>query len=299
MRRQDLADLLLFATVAEQGSFTRAAVLLGLSGSALSHAMRGLEERLGMSLLHRTTRSVAPTHAGEQLLRRLGPALRDIEVGLEVLAGSRAAPAGRLRISTHRVAALTLIIPKLAALARTHPGIVVELAIEEGLVDIVSAGFDAGVRHGEQLAKDMVAVRIGPDCRTAVVTSPAYLAERARPSTPGALDQYACIGYRHTTSGALHRWAFEKDGRSLQVAVEPAFITNDSDAMIQAALNGVGLAYVLDMQVTQHIASGALVSVLEDWSVPLAGSFLYFPSRRQMSPSMRVLVDTLRYAVSG
>jgi DNA-binding transcriptional LysR family regulator len=296
MRREDLADLAAFALIVEERSFTRAAARLGLSASALSHAMRALEERLGVKLLHRTTRSVAPTQAGERLLARLKPALGDIEAAVDELGTQRERPAGRVRISAHRMAAMMLVLPKLKRLRRDYPEVIVELTVDDGLTDIVSAGFDAGIRFRDRVALDMVSVQIGPRMRTAVVAAPSYFEIHPPPSSPQELMRHACIGYRFTTSGRIHRWEFEKDGQPLQVAVEAGFITNDAELLLQAALEGLGPAYVLEAQAGEHLASGALVRVLEEWCPSMDASFLYYPSRRQMPPALRVVVDALRHA---
>jgi DNA-binding transcriptional LysR family regulator len=295
MNREDLADLLTFATIAEERSFTRAAVRLGVSASALSHSIRLLEARLGVKLLNRTTRNVAPTAAGEKLLNRLRPALIEIGAGLTTLADERSQPAGHVRISVHRTAALMLVVPKLEQLRRDFPEVVVELSVDDGLANIVAAGFDAGIRNGELLAKDMVAVRIGADYRTVLVAAPSYLKNNAAPLTPDDVALHACLGYRRPSSKALHFWDFEQDGRSVQVPVDPVFIANDSDILIHAALAGNGLAYVLKEQVESHLKSGALTQVLEGWSVTLAGSFLYYPDQRQLPAAVRVVIDSLRY----
>jgi DNA-binding transcriptional LysR family regulator len=295
MKREDLADLLSFATIAEERSFTQAAVRLGVSSSALSHAIRLLEERLGAKLLHKTIRNVPPTAARKKLLDQLKPAFTNIETGLTMLAEERNRPAGHIRISVHRAAATLLVLPKLERLRCDYPDIVLELAIEDSLTNIVASGFDAGIRNGELLAKDMVAVRIGPDYRTAVVAAPSYLKNSSPPATPRDLGRHACFGYRRPASGTLHVWEFGKNGRTIQVPVESVFIANDSDVLVQAALRGNGLAYVLKGQIEQHLASGALVEVLEDWSIMRAGSFLYYPDRRQLPASMRIVIEALRY----
>jgi DNA-binding transcriptional LysR family regulator len=294
MRREDLSDLMVFAAIAEDRSFTRAATRFGLSSSALSHALRELELRLGVKLLNRTTtRSVSLTEGGDQLLREIRPAFADIGRSLDALSELRDRPAGRVRISAHRMATLLRIAPKLASLKRAYPEVTVELSIEDNLVDIVAAGYDAGVRRGERLDKDMIAIRIGPEEYSAVVASPSYLERRSAPLVPEDLVGHTCIVYRHSTSGALHRWAFEKDSRSLSIDVEASFITNGPELLVQTALAGMGLSYVMENQVAALVASGALVRVLEDWSVSTGSDFLYYPSR-QTSPALRVLVEALR-----
>lgn len=295
MKRELLPDLMAFAIVAQERSFTRGAGRLGVSTSALSHTIRLLEEKLGARLLHRTTRSVAPTNAGQALLGQLLPALQNIELGLEKLAEDADRPRGPVRINTHRTAALLHVLPKLSMLRTRFPEIAIELAIDDGLTDIVAYGFDAGIRNGEQLIKDMVAVRISPDYRTAVVGSPVYFGAHAKPALPADLGDHACLGYRETTSGALRHWEFATAGQSVKVAIEPVFTCNDGDMLVRAALAGLGLAYVSQLQAEAYLASGALVEVLADWSINLPGSFLYYPSRRQLPPAMRIVIDALRH----
>lgn len=295
MERTDLADLMAFAAIAEEKSFTRAANRLGVSSSALSHAIRQLEERLDVKLLNRTTRSVAPTAAGERLLARLRPALREIGDGLEELADEHAGPTGLVRINAHHSAAVLYVVPKLQAMRRTHPGITLDITTDEGLVDIVSSGYDAGIRNGERLAQDMVAVRIGPDYKTAVVSTPKYLKQAPAIKHPRDLAQHACLVYRMSTSGALLRWQFQRGARTFDVATKPAFITNDMDLLIDAALTGIGVGYLLREQVAGHLASGRLVDLLPTWSVRHSGSFLYYPGRRQMRPAVRAVIEMLRY----
>ena len=293
MLREDLSGLMTVAIIAEERSFTRAAARLGVSSSALSHALRVLEGRLGVKLLHRTTRSVSPTEAGERLLAEVRPALAEIARSVEALGQLRDRPAGRVRISAHRTAALLRIAPRLAMLRRDHPDVLVEVSVEDELVDIVAAGFDAGVRRGERVERDMVAVRISPDQRSAVVASPDYLRRRPAPREPEDVAAHDAIAYRHATSGVLHRWAFEQGGRTLVVDMRPVLIANDADLLVRAALDGVGLAYVMEEQVLTHLATGALVRVLDGWSVSLGSDFLYYPNR-QVSPALRVVIDALR-----
>nr|WP_254605080.1 LysR family transcriptional regulator [Sphingomonas bacterium] len=291
----DLSGLAAFAEVARLKSFTHAAAQLHVSPSALSHAIRRLEEKLGVKLVSRTTRSVAATEAGRRLLDSLDPALADIAAGIENLNVYRERPAGRVRLSAPRIPATTLIAPRLAALRRDYPDILVELSVEGGLIDIVAGGFDAGVRTGELIARDMISVRIGPDERMAVVGAPAYLADHRAPTSPDALSEHHCIGYRYITSGDIHRWPFERDGRAVSVAIDPVFLTNDAELMIDAALGGVGLSYAIRSQVEHHLASGRLVAVLEDWCPVRAGTYLYYPSRRQTTPAFAAVIDALRY----
>jgi DNA-binding transcriptional LysR family regulator len=293
MERGTLNDLLAFAAVARERSFTRAAAVLGMSPSALSHAMRGLEERLGVRLLARTTRSVAPTEAGERLLQSLNPALSDIEGGLDALAEWRDNPSGTVRITTFAYAARMVLVPKLPAFLLAHPDINVEVIIQDGLTDIVASGFDAGIRLGETVDKDMIAVRVGPELRTVVVGTPSYFARIPPPDTPYDLERHACIGYRLTTSGGLLPWEFEKDGKEIKIRTSGPLIVNDGELPAAAVRAGVGLGYLMEHDVADEIASGALVQVLDDWCPPFPGFHLYHPSRRQSPPALRALIAAL------
>ncbi len=293
MERGTLNDLLAFAAVARERSFTRAAAVLGMSPSALSHAMRGLEERLGVRLLARTTRSVAPTEAGERLLQSLNPALSDIEDGLDALAEWRDNPSGTVRITTFAYAARMVLVPKLPAFLLAHPDINVEVIIQDGLTDIVASGFDAGIRLGETVDKDMIAVRVGPELRTVVVGTPSYFARIPQPETPYDLERHACIGYRLTTSGGLLPWEFEKDGKEIKIRTSGPLIVNDGELPAAAVRAGVGLGYLMEHDVADEIASGALVQVLDDWCPPFPGFHLYHPSRRQSPPALRALIAAL------
>ena len=295
MPRRTLDDLLAFVAVAREGSFTKAAAKLGVSQSALSHTIRGLEERLGLRLLTRTTRSVAPTAAGERLLRTVGPRFDEIEGELAALSELREKPAGTIRITATENAADSLLVPKLAPLLREYPDIKVEIMIDYGLTDIVAERFDAGVRSGEQVAKDMIAVRIGPDMRMAVVGAPSYFRKRADPKTPQDLIGHNCINLRLPTRGGLYAWEFEKNGRELRVRVEGQLVFNGATHMLNAALAGLGLAYVPESMTQAHVAKGRLKRVLEDWCAPYSGYHLFYPSRRQSTPAFALLVDALRY----
>jgi DNA-binding transcriptional LysR family regulator len=295
MRREELADLNAFVAVAEERSFTRAAAKLGTSQSALSFTVRRLEERLGVRLLSRTTRSVAPTEAGERLLGTLGPALDKIGAELTALSELREKPAGTVRITAGEHAALTVLWPALSKLLPLYPDIEVELNIDQGLTDIVADRYDAGVRFGEQVARDMVAVRIGPDVRMAVVGAPAYFARRPKPRKPQDLTAHACINLRLPTYGGLYAWEFEKRGRELKVRVEGQWVFNSLGLRLEAALAGFGLTYVPDDVVQTHLADGRLVRVLADWCPPFAGYHLYYPSRRQPTPAFALVVEALRY----
>jgi DNA-binding transcriptional LysR family regulator len=295
MRGRNYSDLIGFLAVAGERSFTHAAAKLGVSQSALSHSIRELEERLGVWLLMRTTRSVAPTEAGERLLRNLAPCFEEIDAELAALGALRNKPAGTIRITTGEHASETILWPALAKLLPRYPDIKVELAIDYGLTDIVAQRYDAGVRLGEQVAKDMIAVRIGPDFSMAVVGSPGYFASRPKPRKPQDLTSHACINIRLPTHGAIYAWEFEKRGRELKVRVDGQLVFNDVSLRMNAVLAGLGLAYLPEDQVGKHLDSGRLVRVLEDWCPPFTGYHLYYPSRRQMTPAFALLVDALRY----
>ena len=294
MPRTDLNDLVAFLAVARECSFTRAAAKLGVSQSALSQTVHELEARLGLRLLTRTTRSVAPTEAGERLLRAAGPRLDEINAELAALGELREKPGGTIRITAHEHAARTVLWPALKRLLPNYPDIRVEVAIESGLTDIVAERFDAGVRTGEMVAKDMVAVRIGPDMRSAVVAAPSYFAQREAPKTPQDLTSHICINLRLPTRGGLYAWEFEKRGRALRVRVEGQLTFNESGPMLDAALAGFGLAYLPEDRVQAHLADGRLVRVLADWCPPYPGYHLYYPSRRQPTPAFVLLVNALR-----
>jgi DNA-binding transcriptional LysR family regulator len=295
MQRDDLIDLNAFAAVAEERNFTRAAARLGTSQSALSHTLRRLETRLGVRLLTRTTRNVAPTEAGERLLATLRPALDAIDGELASISALRDKPAGTVRINTGAHAAETILWPAMERILPAYPDIKVELVLYQGLSDIVEGRFDAGVRLGEHLGKDMIAVRISPEMRMAVVASPAYLAAHGAPRTPHDLTEHACINLRLATRGDLYAWEFEKDGRALRVRVDGPLIFNETKLALRAAEAGFGLTCTLDQQVEDSVRAGRLARVLADWQPPFAGYHLYYPSRRQLSPALAVLVEALRY----
>lgn len=295
MRREELVDLNAFLTVAEEQSFTRAAAKLGTSQSSLSHTIRRLETRLGVRLLTRTTRSVAPTAAGERLLGTLRPALESIGSELASLNELREKPAGTIRITTSEHAATTVLWPALERFLPHYPDIHVELSIDSSLTDIVTERFDAGVRLGEALAKDMVAVRIGPDLRMVVVGAPGYLATRSIPQTPHDLAEHSCINLRLLSGGGLYAWELERDGREVRVRVEGQLAFNNVTMIVRAAEAGFGLGFVMEGQVAAQLARGSLVRVLEDWCPPFSGYHLYYPSRRQPSAAFALLVDALRY----
>lgn len=295
MPRDNLNELTAFLAVAREESFTRAAAKLGVSQSALSHTVRALEERLGLRLLTRTTRSVSPTEAGERLARTVGPRLDEIETELTALSALREKPAGTIRITAGEHAADAILWPAIAGLLPDYPDIRIEIIVDYGLTDIVAERYDAGVRLGEQVARDMIAVRIGPDMRMAVVGSPAYFARRPKPRAPQDLTSHNCINLRLPTYGGLYAWEFEKAGRELKVRVEGQLVFNTAALRMNAVLAGLGLAYLPEDQVTTFLADGRLVRVLADWCAPFAGYHLYYPSRRQATPAFSLLVDALRY----
>jgi len=294
MQLDHLNVLAAFLTIAEERSFTKAAKRLGISRSALSHAIRGLEERLGVRLLARTTRSVAPTDAGAQLISRLRPALGDVESVLDQIVGLRERPAGRVRLLVTPLSATMVLAPRLVPFARQFPDIVLDVTTtQEGRTELVAAGFDAGIHLGESIQRDMVAVRVSRDQRLAVVGSPDYFASHPTPSSPRDLPNHRCINLRGGSAGP-YRWEFEKDGETLVVDVSGPLVVDDADLMIRAAADGLGLTFSFEEYVAPQIARGALVRVLDDWCPPFAGYFLYYPSRRQQPAALAALVDTLR-----
>jgi DNA-binding transcriptional LysR family regulator len=295
MPRGNVNDLLAFLAVARERSFTKAAARLGVSQSALSHTIRGLEERLGLRLLTRTTRRVAPTAAGERLVRTVGPRFEEIDTELAALSELREKPAGTIRITAGEHAAKTVLWPVLAKLTMGYPDIKVEVVVDNGLSDIVAERYDAGIRFGEQIAKDMIAVRIGPDVRMAVVGAPSYFARRQRPKKPQDLTAQDCINFRLPTFGGLYAWEFEKNGRELKARVEGQLVFNNLDLILDAALAGFGLAYLPEDMLKAHLAQRRLARVLADWCPPFTGYHLYYPSRRQPTPAFALLVDALRY----
>ncbi|MES2054529.1 MAG: LysR family transcriptional regulator [Pseudomonadota bacterium] len=295
MRREDLSDLVAFLAVADERSFTRAAAKLGVSQSALSHTLRRLEARLGFRLLTRTTRSVAPTEGGERLIETLRPAIDEIDAKLTALGRLRDKPAGIVRITAAEHAARLILWPVIERLLPDYPDLTIEIHVDAGLADIVSDRFDAGVRLGERLDKDMIAVPIGPELRMAAVGAPAYFARHPAPRTPQDLSSHRCINLRMQSSGGLYAWELERDGREVRVRVDGPLIFNSSSMIQAAAVAGLGLAFVPEDQVAGRIADGTLVRVLEDWCGPFPGYYLYYPSRRQMSPGLALLVEALRY----
>jgi DNA-binding transcriptional LysR family regulator len=293
MERSDLSTLAVFLAVAEERSFTRAAKRLGVSPSAMSHAIRGLEEDIGVRLLSRTTRSVAPTEAGERLLTRLRPALTDVEDVLDQLSGLRDKPVGRVRLLVPRLAGTTVLGPKLAKFTHDYPDVVLDITADDSRLDIVAGGFDAGIHFGEYIQKDMIAVRVSKDHRAAIVGAPAYFESHPKPKTPHDLLSHKCVNFRHGSAG-VYRWEFDKGKKSLSVAVNGPLIVDDVETLVRAAIDGVGLAFVSDERVSPQLASGELIRVLEDWCQPFPGFFLYYPSRRQQPAALAALINALR-----
>ncbi|MER9295907.1 LysR family transcriptional regulator [Mesorhizobium sp. M0621] len=296
MNRSHLSQLAVLATVAQCGSFRGAARELAIAPSAVSHAVSSLEARLGVRLLSRSTRSVAPTEEGAQLLERLRPALSEIDLALETAIEARDRPAGNLRLTVPRTAAQLTLAPRLGAFAQAFPDIVLEIVVEDRFTDVVEGGFDAGVRLGESLQRDMIAVRIGPSIRGAVVAAPSYFETMPRPLHPRDLAAHRCVRFRFS-SGVLYRWEFEKDGEELEISVEGPLIVGEDRLNVEAAINGAGLTFVFEGYVSEALADGRLIRVLEDWCPPFDGFFVYYPSRRQMRPALRAFVDFFK--VSG
>lgn len=295
MQRDELANMALFVAVAEERSFTKAAAKLGMSQSALSHAMRRLEGNLGLRLFNRTTRSVAPTEAGQRLLDTVGPALADIDTRLSSLTELRDRPAGTVRLSSSTFAARTVLWPAIDKLTAENPDIHVELNVDDGFVDIVSEGYDAGVRSGQSLVKDMIAARIGPPMRMAAVASPAYFRQRGKPKTPHDLAEHTCINLRLIAGGGIYAWEFAKDGRELRVRVNGHLVFNDIDLLSAAAVSGHGIAFVTEGHVAKELKTGALERVLDEWCPSYDGYYLYYPNRRQHSPAFSALLNALRF----
>lgn len=298
MKRGELDDLAAFAAVARARSFTRAAAELGLSPSALSHAIRGLEQRLGVRLLARTTRSVAPTPAGDRLLASLAPALAEVDKGLAALADWRGAPSGTLRLTTFSSAARMVLAPMLPAFLLDHPDVSIEIIVDDRLTDLVAGGFDAGIRFGDSVDRDMVAVQVGPDLRTVVVGTPAYFERYPRPTAPEQLAEHRCVNYRLVGGGGLLPWEFERDGREVRVRAQGQLIVNDERLAGEAVRAGAALGYMLEPDVAEEIRDGRLIQVLEDWCQPFAGCHLYYPSR-QVTPALRALIDALKRDGTG
>jgi DNA-binding transcriptional LysR family regulator len=298
MNRGRLDDLAAFMTVADTRSFTQAAAQLGISASALSHAMTRLEAGIGLRLLARTTRSVATTEAGERLLRTLRPALDDIGTELAALEGLREKPSGTLRITTFKHAATTVLLPALPGFLAAYPDVEVEITVDDALTDIVASRYDAGIRWGEKVAKDMIAVPVSPPIRSAVVASPDYFAAHPAPTTPQDLAAHRCINYRTATTGDTYAWQFEEDGRPFRLRVTGPLVLNDGDLILAAALAGQGIANLYEDLVAEHVAAGRLVRVLAEWCPPRPGFYLYYPSRRR-TPALAALVAALRDPASS
>jgi DNA-binding transcriptional LysR family regulator len=295
MPKDNLQDLAAFIAVARERSFTRAASQLGVSQSALSHSMRALEARLGVRLLTRTTRSVSPTEAGERLLTNITPQFEEIETELAALGELRDKPAGTIRITTAEHAADTILWPKLATFLPDYPDINVEVAIQYGLTDIVAQRFDVGIRLGDQVAQDMIAARIGPDMRMVVVAAPNYFSRHARPATPHELTQHCCINLRFPTYGGLYAWEFEREGKEFKVRVEGQLILDNITQILNATLAGLGMSFVPEDIARPHLDSGRLEQVLDEWCPSFPGYHLYYPSRKQSSRALTLLVEKLRY----
>lgn len=293
MRGTDFANLNAFAAVAEHRSFVRAAAHLGITPSALSQTIRQLEERLGVRLLNRTTRSVAPTTAGERLYQRLRPAVDELDAAVAEAASTRERPAGMLRINAPRTAAIRLIAPRLGRFHRDNPGVILDVTVDDTLTDIVAGRFDAGIRLGELLEKDMIAVRLTGELEMMAVASPDYLARHGTPETPDELHNHACLNWRWPTDGSLYRWEFEEDGREFEIAVQGPIIANDIEVVLQAALQGLGIAYASHEWMEGWLKEGKLVRVLERYSPKFPGVYLYHPSRRQQPPALRAFIDCL------
>lgn len=296
MRGSEFAELRAFAAVAQERSFRKAADRLGVTPSALSHIIRALEERLGAKLLHRTTRSVAPTEAGGALLARLVPAMAELEQAVSEAGAYSDRPRGRLRLNLPRLAAETVLIPRIGEFTRLNPDIILDLVIDDGMTDIVAEGFDAGIRSGVHVHGDMIAVPLTPELRVAVVASPAYVAARGAPVTPHDLRHHRCVNYRWQRGGAVYRWRFERGGEVVDVRVDATITVNDTNAIIGSALAGVGFAYMLEDVLAPHIAAGRLVRVLDDWCQPGSGFHLYYSGRRHMSAPLRAMIDFFRYS---
>ncbi|MEZ5364261.1 MAG: LysR family transcriptional regulator [Bryobacterales bacterium] len=293
MDRDDLPVLAALLVVAEERSFTRAAKRLGISPSAVSHAVRGLEEKMGVRLLSRTTRSVAPTEAGEELVARIRPALADIDDAVENVSGLGDKPAGRVRLLVPRLAAMTVLAPKLGRFARDYPDVMLDVTTDDSHMDIVAAGFDAGIQFGEYIEKDMIAVRVSPDHRPAIVGSPEYFESHQRPKSPHDLLNHRCINFKHGSEG-VYRWEFERGKKSLSIGVHGPLVVDDLEVATRAAIDSVGLAFMNEDHAAPYLESGALVRVLENWCQPFSGFFLYYPSRRQQPAALAALIDVLR-----
>ncbi len=286
-------DLAVFAAVVEAGSLAGAARQLGVSTSAVSHTLRGLEVRLGVRLINRTTRSLSPTEAGLQLLAALRPALAEVGAAVGRVQANRDRPAGTVRVNAHRVAALQHIVPRLAALREAYPEIVIEVVVQDGLVDMVAEGFDAGIRHPPMLEQDMIAVRLDEGTETLLAASPDYLARHGAPGHPKDLTEHACLSYRYTTSRSLHPWEMERDGERVRVEVEPAFVSSDSEVLLEAAAAGLGIVQAAWSQAERYLRRGELVPVLPGWGLRIPPNYLYYAGRAHMTPALRLFIDAM------
>src|SRR5918996_5846001 len=293
MVRDELSVLSAFLAVADERSFTKAAKRLNISTSGLSHAIRRLEEQIGVRLLTRTTRSVSPTDAGEQLLAQLRPALSDIRGVLTTLSGLQSTPVGRVRLLCPRLAAKTVVGPKLGQFAREYPGVELEITTDDSRLDLVSAGYDAGIQFGEYIARDMIAVRVSPDIRHAIVGAPSYFTSHTKPESPRDLLNHRCINFRHRGE-SVYRWELEKGDESVAIAVNGPLILDDEDLVVQAVIDGAGLALVTQDRAAPYLAQGELVRVMEDWSPPFPGFFLYYPHRKQQPAALTAVIETFR-----
>ncbi len=299
MRGAEFAELSAFAAIAQERSFRKAAARLGVTPSALSHVIRALEARLGAKLLHRTTRSVAPTEAGSVLLDRLVPAMAEMARAVSEVGAFSDHPRGRLRLNLPRLAAEAVLIPKLEQFTQLYPHIVLDLMIDDSMADIVAEGFDAGIRSGADVHGDMIAVRLTPDIRAAVVASPAYIASRGAPVTPHDLSEHRCINYRWGHDGAVYRWGFKRMGEAVEVRVDGTITVNDTNLIIKFALSGLGFAYILEDVVAEHVAAGRLVRVLDEWCQPSSGFHLYYSGRRHMSSPLRAMIDFYQFKLAS
>jgi DNA-binding transcriptional LysR family regulator len=294
MDRDTWNDLAVFAAIVEAGGFTKARAGLGVTASALSHRIRLMEARMGVRLLNRTTRSVAPTEAGERLLASLTPAMAEVDAALAALHSERDRPAGRVRISAHRSAAFCLVLPRLKEFGDAYPEVKVELVIDDGLVDIVRSGFDAGIRRLPSLEQDMVSVRLDDGVRLTMVASPDYLRVSGTPQRPQDLQRHRCLNYRLPTAGSIYQWTFERDGQTTTMEPPGAFITNDIDMLCEGAVAGLGVACMIETQAAPYLASGSLVSVLDGWRPMLPPNYIYFAGRRNPPPALRVFIDAMK-----
>jgi DNA-binding transcriptional LysR family regulator len=292
MRGSEFGELTAFVAVAEQRSFSKAAMAVGISASTMSQTIRSLEERLGVRLLNRTTRSVALTEAGDRLLQQIHPALDELGDALESLAAFSDRPAGVLRLSVASIAAKMVIDPVLPSFRAAYPAVSLDIMVDDSQIDIVDGGFDAGIRIAPRIERDMIAVRVSPESRLIAVASPAYLAAHGRPETPADLRRHDCIRLRHST-GAIKKWEFDDDGKTVEIPVEGSLITNSLDHVVRAATAGIGIGYMLEEYMAPDLAAGRLVPILDEWAMPFGGFHLFYPSRRQTPPKLRALIDFL------